>query len=253
MKKIENAIVTNVRNVVFLAYQRGVGATTEKRPCYGISFCVDGHITFEVDGETVELTKDCAVLLPEDGHYTWICRRAGSFPQINFDTAEPITDRIIKFELGSYPLFDPKLRELQNALITNSHAKSMSLFYDIIDSLGGKSNRGSRILTPAVDYMLSNFGDATLSNGILAEKAGISEVYFRQLFREAFGTTPKQYILELRLKKARKLLTESPSSISDIAETCGFSGVYHFCRAFKNAVGLPPSEYAKKNKNRRNM
>lgn len=247
MEDIENIIVTKVKSVAFLSHQGGNTATTQNRHPYGISFCIDGHITFENNHNVIELTPNSAVLLPQGGIYSWICHKTGIYPQINFEIEKPITDKIIKFELGSYSLFDTKLKELQNALITSSNAKAMSIFYDILDNLGGKSKRGNRILTESIDYMLEHFDDAALSNEILASQSGISEIYFRRLFKEMFGTTPKQYILELRIKKACKLLTESSSNISEIAEACGFSSVYHFCRAFKNITSLTPTEYAKQN------
>lgn len=253
MTDIENIIVTKVKNVVFLQHQAGDMATTKNRYPYGISFCINGHITFETDGKITELTANSAVLLPQNGSYSWICHKTGVYPQINFETNKQITDQIIKFEFGSYSLFDPKLKDLQNALITSSNAKAMSIFYDIIDNLGGKSNRGNRILTDSIDYMLENFDDAELSNEMLARQSGISEIYFRKLFKEMFGTTPKQYILELRIKKACKLLIESSANVSEIAENCGFSSVYHFCRSFKDNTGLTPSEFAKQNKNHYNI
>ena len=248
MEDIENIIITKVKSVAFLPHQSGNTATTKNRYPYGISFCIDGHITFETNSKVIELTPNSAVLLPQNGSYSWICHKTSIYPQINFETDKSITDQITKFELGSYSLFDAKLKDLQNALITSSNAKAMSIFYDIIDNLGGKSKRGNRILTASIDYMLEHFDDSALSNEILASQSGISEIYFRQLFKEMFGTTPKQYILGLRIKKACKLLVESPSSISEIAEECGFSSVYHFCRSFKDNTGLTPGEYSKQNK-----
>jgi AraC-like DNA-binding protein len=253
VRDIENMIVTKVKSVAFLPHQGGSTAITRGRACYGISFCISGHISFEAEGKVVELTPGSAVLLPHNGTYSWTCHKTGIYPQINFETDRPVSDKIIRFEIGSYSLFDTKLKDLQNALITSSNAKSMSIFYDIIDSLGGKSNRGNRILTGAIDYMLEHFGDASLSNDMLASQSGISEIYFRRLFKEMFGTTPKQYILGLRIKKACKLLIGSPQNISEIAEECGFSSVYHFCRSFKENTGLTPSEYAKKNKSYYNI
>lgn len=247
MQDIENIIVTKIQSVAFLSHQGGSAATTKNRIAYGFSFCVCGHITFENDGEFFELTPNSAVLLPQSGSYSWTCHKTGIYPQVNFETDKPITDKIIKFELGSYSLFDTKLKELQNALITSSNAKAMSIFYDIIDNLGGKSKKGNRILTASINYMLEHFDDATLSNEILARQSGISEIYFRRLFKEMFDTTPKQYILGLRTKKACKLLVESSASVGEIAEECGFSSVYHFCRSFKEYTGLTPGEYAKKN------
>lgn len=247
MQDIENIIVTKIRSVAFLSHQAGNVATTKNRVGYGFSFCIYGHITFEIDGEFIELTPNCAVLLPQNSTYSWMCHKSGLYPQINFETNEPICDKIIKFELGSYSIFDSKLNDLQNALITASNAKAMSIFYDILDDIGGKSKHGNPILTNSINYMLEHFDDSKLSNEMLARQSGISEIYFRRLFKEMFGTTPKQYILGLRTKKACKLLVESSASVGEIAEDCGFSSVYHFCRSFKENTGLTPSEYAKKN------
>ena len=52
----------------------------------------------------------------------------------------------------------------------------------------------------------------------------------------------------LRLEKARKMLIKKENSLWQIAEQCGFSSVYHFCRMFKQRTGLTPTQYAANNK-----
>jgi AraC-like DNA-binding protein len=121
----------------------------------------------------------------------------------------------------------------------------MSLFYDILEEIGKRSKPGNNTISKTLDYILENYSDPTLSNKDLAEKSNISEVYFRKLFKDCFGTTPKQYILDLRIKMACKMLLENRYSISEISEKCGFSSVYHFCRAFKSITELTPGEYSK--------
>ena len=83
---------------------------------------------------------------------------------------------------------------------------------------------------------------------LLAEKCGISEVYFRRLFTEQYKVTPKQYIIDLRINKAKQLLTDGIFKIGAISESCGFSNPYHFCRVFKEKTGLTPTEFMKQNK-----
>ena len=245
MFDFENITVQKIKSVDFLEHTSGNAATTMQRKYYGLSFCVDGFIEFECDGKKVELTPNSAILLPENGQYHWKCLKTGKYPQINFIADDIGTTDLIKFEFGSYAFIENKLKELQNALITSSRARSMSIFYDIIDNIGGKSQRGNGILTKSINYMHENYSDSSLSNKILAEKSDISEIYFRMLFKETFGKTPKQYILELRIKKACKLLSDNYASVGTIAEECGFSSVYHFCRSFKDNVGMTPTEYAK--------
>ena len=248
MTDIENIIVSKVVNTVFLNHLKGGMGETDNRIEHGISFCAEGHITFYDGDKALELTPGSAILLPKSSKYSWKCHKSGLYPQINFLTASCIDNKIEKFDLGSYLFFDGKLHDLQNSLLASSKARTMSVFYDIIDNIVRKSKPGNHILSKAIDYMLDNYADGAISNKILADKSDISEVYFRKLFKEHYGTTPKQYILDLRIKKASKLLLESRYNISEISEQCGFSSVYHFCRAFKNITALTPTEYAKSNK-----
>ena len=46
-------------------------------------------------------------------------------------------------------------------------------------------------------------------------------------------------------RRAKQLLETGNLSVTQVAEKCGFSGVYHFCRSFKNITGLTPTQFAK--------
>jgi len=60
--------------------------------------------------------------------------------------------------------------------------------------------------------------------------------------------TPRQFIIEIRINKAKQLLTDGTLKISAVAEKCGFTNQYHFTRVFKSRVGLTPSEYMKQSR-----
>ena len=92
------------------------------------------------------------------------------------------------------------------------------------------------------------FKRSGLSKAALAKKAGISEVYLRKLFLTYYKITPKQYILDIRLSKAKQLLVDTAFTVTDIARECGFASLYHFCRCFKKKTGTTPTEYAKNNR-----
>jgi len=96
------------------------------------------------------------------------------------------------------------------------------------------------------EYIDKSFQNPALSVSLIAEKFGISEVYLRKLFLSNLGQTPKQYILDLRIKTAKSLLTNSSKSVTQISEECGFSSVYHFCRIFKSKTNMTPLEYSGK-------
>ena len=77
----------------------------------------------------------------------------------------------------------------------------------------------------------------------LAQIAGQSRTMFAQMFRNAVGLTPIDYLNRRRMDLARKLLVETELRIDDIALQAGYRDASAFSRAFSREVGLPPAEY----------
>ncbi len=100
-------------------------------------------------------------------------------------------------------------------------------------------------LLPAVEYIHANYG-ANISNDSLAALTGLSTAYFRQLFKEAYGTSPIEYVKQLKIKKAKEMLRGDFGSITDIATSLGYMSIYDFSRDFKKHTGVSPSIYASK-------
>ena len=67
------------------------------------------------------------------------------------------------------------------------------------------------------------------------------------MFVRQYKTTPKQYIIDMRIRKAEKLLSEGTISVGEIAEICGFRDIHHLSRTFKTVNGISPLEYRHKN------
>lgn len=77
----------------------------------------------------------------------------------------------------------------------------------------------------------------------LAKLAIVSKSTLIQAFKLAYDTTPIKYINQVRLEKAKTLLLNSDSSISEISEMVGFQSLHYFSRYFKNHENLAPGEY----------
>lgn len=77
----------------------------------------------------------------------------------------------------------------------------------------------------------------------LAKAAGVGPHQLVRLFRKTFGTTPHQYVMELRLARARELLTDSDQTISDISDATGFADQSHLTRYFTRRYGASPSRF----------
>ncbi|WP_436414809.1 AraC family transcriptional regulator [Petrimonas sp.] len=83
----------------------------------------------------------------------------------------------------------------------------------------------------------------------IASKLGTSYSWFRKFFKEYTGYAPAQYFQELKLRKAKELLTETNLPIKEIAYELNFSSIEYFLSFFKQRVNITPSEYRKMNGN----
>jgi AraC family transcriptional regulator len=77
----------------------------------------------------------------------------------------------------------------------------------------------------------------------LGDVAQMSVFHFSRLFKARTGVTPHQYVLKLRIARAKALLTDSSLTIAEIAAQCGFAHQQHFADAFRRYVGGTPTTY----------
>ena len=85
--------------------------------------------------------------------------------------------------------------------------------------------------------------DCDLSLQALANESGYSRVHFVRMFKAATGYSPHNYLLNLKLERARELLKNPSMSLIDIALDCGFSSHSHMSRFFHKIVGVTPTAY----------
>lgn len=93
-------------------------------------------------------------------------------------------------------------------------------------------------------YMDENF----LNISGIAEVAlvsNLSEFHFFRSFKQAFGTTTYQYILNKKLELAKSMVWKQQLSITEIASTCNFPDLFTFSKAFKRRFGISPSMFQK--------
>lgn len=82
----------------------------------------------------------------------------------------------------------------------------------------------------------------------LADRAMVSEVYFRKLFKECYQKSPVEYRNELRLNRAKSYLEHGEISIQEISDTLGYATVSHFIKEFKKRYGYSPLKFKKLSK-----
>lgn len=240
-----NITLTDICQIFHVNSIKGESTQINNRPNYGLSFCQSGRITYDLNGQFTISDQNCAVFLPQHQTYTVIRDESGIFPVINFLSADFICDRVIAIPLQNSNLYLKEFEKMKAlSLYKENRAEIISIFYHILHQLS-EENTARNILLPAIHYLSEHYADPLLSNTELAAQCNISEVYFRKIFAETYHTTPRQYLIDIRLNRAKQLLAEGILKISAVAEQCGFTNQYHFCRIFKEKTDVTPSEYRK--------
>lgn len=90
-----------------------------------------------------------------------------------------------------------------------------------------------------IDYINAHL-DRDIKLADIAELVGVSQYYFCHLFKQSFGITPHQYLIQQRIEQAKLLLPNRELSLAEIAQECGFTDQSHFTKHFKRLVGITP-------------
>lgn len=100
------------------------------------------------------------------------------------------------------------------------------------------------VFEEACEYINSNItGDIDISK--LCKHLGIGKNRLYKAFREANGSAVNEYVIEMRLERAKQLLLETRLTVGDICQRSGINNEAYFCRLFKKRFGKTPTEYRK--------
>ncbi len=95
-----------------------------------------------------------------------------------------------------------------------------------------------------LQYIQEHYGgELTLAS--IAESAAVSESECLRCFRSMTGSTPIQYVKQVRIQKAAELLMSADRKISDIGAECGFQEMSYFAKTFRELKGCTPGEFRK--------
>lgn len=95
------------------------------------------------------------------------------------------------------------------------------------------------------NYLASNYQNPDLTTEQIASDLKISARRISEILRQHVNLTPKEYVIQLRIKAASELLKTTELQIQEIAYQCGFNNVPHFNRQFKTSTGFSPGDFRK--------
>lgn len=100
------------------------------------------------------------------------------------------------------------------------------------------------IVQSLIDYMSSYYmEDISLDN--ISKNMYLSPVYISKIFKEETGTSPINYLIQIRLEKAKQILENNTIPINMVAKAVGYEDAYYFSKLFKKYYGMSPSTYGK--------
>lgn len=233
-----------------------------KFPAYSIEYIYDGDGAIQQDGYIQKVKSgDFVIIHPGYVHYysnpknpwkkVWL--------HISGDTTY-IKSLMDIFKINDEFLYIPQLNtplELENILeivkrddfnTPFDFTRHVFFLFQEIDKVLKSQTHNN--LSPA--SQAKNFIDKRIKSKLtiseIAEYLSISPDHLCRLFKKEFGTTPTNYIRSTRIEQSKILLKETNLTTARIAEHLFFYDKKYFGRVFTEAVGMPPSEYRKQNR-----
>jgi len=128
-----------------------------------------------------------------------------------------------------FPLFDEK-REVAQVVVLFKEQRTYNVTKNINQS---------------IKYLKENYQkDFCLED--VAKAANLSPYHFIRVFKSQTGKTPYEFLMDLKLQKAKEMLLDSTKTITEICSELGFSSPSHFAAVFSKNVGETPKAYRKK-------
>lgn len=218
-----------------------------------ISFRISGHTKFSCLGEELLAQEGTVAYIPSGVDYK----------RVSSENEELIIIHLKNFgeDEKCIQVFDPKypiafseffyriLDEWEQRKPGYEH-RCTSLLYQLFEKLEVYEETymleaEQRILSKGLVYLNMHFDEPGLTVSDLAGKCNISEVYFRRLYKAAFGISPLKAIQKMKLERACSLLESGYFTIGEVAEKSGFPNSKYFSAFFKKEMGKTPMAYLK--------
>jgi len=250
----KNIIITQISVAVYVAPNAGKHIH-KNRPLHGLVLNDTNVIRDYVfdDGYVMKTEGNTLFYLPKGSSYHVETHKTGGCYAINFDSEIRDKPFSVSFRNAESILHNFKMAcDAWKSQSEYANSLAMRALYDGIYQMQKEeqkqytSGRQLSLISPAIHEIDSCFAENDLSISHLAALCGISEVYFRKLFLNTHGISPKEYIIQKRIEYAKTLLASGGFSVSEVGYLCGYAEPCHFSREFLRRVGITPSQYPAK-------
>ncbi|MBS6007090.1 MAG: helix-turn-helix transcriptional regulator [Clostridium baratii] len=156
---------------------------------------------------------------------------------------------IVDEQKGSKPSYPFMLKALVMKLLVLLDRELNEDINELIKhDISFKSREKKVIVENITEYLSKNYvKDISLET--LSKNMYLSPVYISKIFKEIMGDSPINYLIKIRLSKAKELLNNSNTPIKTIAKMVGYNDPYYFSKLFKKYYGISPNKFKEKQKN----
>jgi len=241
-------------------------------PGAGILTTMSGTGRFTINDETITLDPTRYLLINRGSRLSIRLPRPDTQPLFLFFQTDIVNDALTKQHADfcwlerSHPM-NPELKErldypvrVSGSCSSFSALRADAMIRDILldlirqalaaeatAGLLAVSRRPTRIelfkrLSLAREWILTNYA-SPLPLQSMAEKAQLNRQHFLRMFRDCFGSTPHQYLMEVRLAAARELLADTTEPVTAICRMTGFESLPSFSGLFRRRFGASPTAF----------
>ena len=141
--------------------------------------------------------------------------------------------------------FDVLLKDLENTsseMILSESLLIHQILTDLVLAAAVSVSGNQKLIMESVDYIRQHCTE-NVDISTLLEIAHMSKAYYMRLFRQYMGTTPYNYLLSLRITRAKEYLEVTDLTVHEIAMRTGFSDDASFSTRFSAMTGISPLKY----------
>lgn len=266
-KIIPSTQVSEILGYYYVVKSPNYKFSGESHNFYELTYVDHGNLNTVVEGKTYTLNDyDCMIYGPKQFHTQQIvkdtsCSYLTVIFNMNTDESELILNKVIKCNNEIHRALK-KFIDVSSS--DNRYSKTLMLCYlqEIIILLlqlntfpedASKTKLSNHtmdhfqeeLLEQILEYMHDTVNQSIAIDEV-CHKFSISRSTLQTLFKTHLQDSPKNYLIDIKLKKSKELIRENRYTISEISVLLGFSSIHYFSRIFKQRFGISPSAYAKK-------
>ena len=255
--KVGDVMFPNIENLKLLRIVHVTVSSrsvqTKNRRDHLILLKISGESSFRFADQVLRVRGGELIFVPEGYSYTTVHEtQTGEAVAIAFEAAIP--DAVPQVHsMEGYPDLKYVCENLDQLWLFQNQAdryKCYALFYQLLSFLSKKIaaqyayQKKLHLIAPAMEYLQAHIFDCDLKLNRLYETCGLSDTYFRKIFRENYGVTPQTYVTDTRMTRALNYISAKQfRTVREVSLAVGYKDTLYFSRLFSKTFGVPPTRY----------